>query len=391
VIGRSAGPAARWLLALVAAGWQLGPDSGRAIAQARAAGTVVRVAGRDTIAVGSVPVVLHRIGPAVQGPLDTVGADRRGRFAVRYAPDSGAAFLLSVRYLGIEYFSAPLGSDPARPDTSLVLIVADTSSTTPVRLAERTLLIGSPDESGSRTVIDWLVLENPGELTRAPGDTLRPAWALALPPEGQNVELADVHLSQFSPDALGFRRDSVMVLAPIPPGRKELVLQYRLPRGEPRLTVPGHVNDSVFVLLEEPEARVTRPPLARAGAQAVENRTFYRWAGTLDGASELEILFPSAGVAPGTLLALLVGITLIGFASLAVIRLRSRRLAELPQFSPSPNPEPIAIADSIARLDHRHLDSGGVANAEERSRYEAERARLKAELARALASRPPRS
>ena len=348
-------------------------------AQNRAAGRVVRIAQGDTVAVGPVPVVLHRVSQATQGPLDTVSTDARGRFAVRFQGDTSAVHLLSVRYLGIEYFSQPVSGDPRRPDTALVLVVADTSSTAPIRVAERTLLVGGIDESGSRTVIDWLVLENPGERTRVPADTVRPSWALPLPPQAQNVELADVHVGQFSPDAVVFRRDSALVFAPVSPGRKELVLQYHVPRGERRLVVPAEATDSVFVLLEEPEARVEQPALERTTAQQVENRSFQRWVGRMDRADRLEIAFPSPGPSPRGFLALLLGASALGFAILARVFFRRRSAPA------APPPHPIALADAIARLDERYLDPAGSFTAEEQAWYQAERARLKGALARALA------
>jgi hypothetical protein len=116
-------------------------------AQARAAGRIVRLAGSDTVVAPRVQVVLHRVGPAGQGPLDTVFTDPAGRFGFRFAADTASVFLLSARYAGIEYFSRPVSGDPGRADTSVTLIVADTSSEQPVSVRQRTLLVSRPDES----------------------------------------------------------------------------------------------------------------------------------------------------------------------------------------------------------------------------------------------------
>jgi hypothetical protein len=144
-------------------------------------------------------------------------------------------------------------------------------------------------------VLDWLVLANRGERTRVVPDSQRPTWGAPLPDGVQAVELADLQLSQFSPDAVSFRGDSVLVFAPISPGRKELVLQYRIPGSERRLVAPAAGADSVFVLLEEPDARVERPRLARGADQQMQGRSFTRWAGVLGDDSQIEIRLPARG------------------------------------------------------------------------------------------------
>jgi len=352
-------------------------------AQSRVAGRVMRVVQRDTVPV-SVPVVLHRVGPGRQGPVDTVAADRAGRFGFRFQADTTATYLLSARYAGIQYFSQAVATNPARPDTAVVLIVADTSSTAPVTVRQRMLLVSRPDESASRTVIDWFVLNNASSLTRVSSDSLRPTWGTPIPPDAQSVELADERLSQFSPDALVFRRDSALLLGPISPGEKELLLQYRIPGSLRRFAAPLTPSDSIVVLLEEPSARLIAPPLSRAETQMLEGRTFQRWAGPVGGAAALEVAFPSSPLATEWLLAGLVGAAAFGFGVLTVVLLRRRR-AEAPAF------EPAALVDAAARLDAEYLGRESEVPREEWARYLAERARIKEVLTRALARGPRRS
>jgi len=286
-------------------------------AQTRAAGRIVRLTGNDTIAAPRVQVVLHRVGPAGQGPLDTVFTDPAGRFGFRFAADTASVFLLSARYAGIEYFSRPVSGDPARADTSVTLIVADTSSEQPVTVRQRTLLVSRPDESGTRVVIDWLVLSNRGPLTRVAPDSVRPTWGGPLPEAAQSVEMADSRLSQFAAEAVSFRRDSALIFAPLSPGDKELMLQYRIPGPLRRFVVPASVSESVFVLLEEPGARVAVPPLAVADSQVIEGRAFHRWAGSMGGAGEIEILLAGPRFSQQQLLVLMVAVLGAGFALLA--------------------------------------------------------------------------
>ena len=85
--------------------------------------------------------MLHRIGRDVQGPIDSTLSDSRGAFHFRFSPDTAAIFLLSARFAGIEYFSPPIHTDPALPDTAMVLIVSDTSSSVPVATGSRHIVV----------------------------------------------------------------------------------------------------------------------------------------------------------------------------------------------------------------------------------------------------------
>jgi hypothetical protein len=337
---------------------------------------VVRLAGRDTIAVAGAQVVLHRVGRAAQGPIDTARADSRGRFEFRFGADTTAAYLLSVRHDGIEYFSAPVATNPGRPDTEVVIIVADTSSSAPVSARERTLLISGADETGSRTVVDWIVLQNSGERTRV-ARVRQPSWGALLPPLAQNVQLADAALSQFSAEAVEFRGDSVLVFAPISPGQKELILQYHIPGSVRRFAAPTAAGtDSVFVLLEEPGAEVVTPGFTASATQQMNGRAFRRWTGRVGTRASIETSFPAPAVSRKLFLAALIVVAGLGFLVLARVTLRRRAVA-----APAA-PHPLYLADVIARLDLELLD----ASAEQRERLQAERERLLAELARALAT-----
>lgn len=373
--------ALRILLPLLAAV----PLSGQA--RSRVAGHIARVTGRDTVPVGGVAVVLHRVGRDSQGPVDTVVADRNGRFRFRFVPDSSAAYLLSARYGGIEYFSQPVATNAATPDTGVTVFVADTSSTAPVSVRQRTLLIGAPDAEGSRTVLDWFVLSNAGTLTRIAPDTLHASWGTAIPSDAQNVELADSRLSQFAPDALVFRRDSVLVFAPVSPGDKELMLQYRIPGTVGQFTLPPlAVRDSVFILLEEAAGRVGSPGFAPADSQVIEGRSFHRWAGAPSGVEALDILLPVPWLSTGQTLWLMVGGAGLLFAGFGWLLLRHRgsSRSEAPLY-------PMTFIDAAARLDSQYLGKEADTPPEEWASYLAERARLKESLQRALATGPGRS
>ena len=78
-------------------------------------------------------------------------------------PDTAALLLTSSRHDGIEYFSRPArAAAAARPDTGLVILVADTSSSAPVTLAGRYLMIGRPEQGGRRGALDLHRAAEPG-------------------------------------------------------------------------------------------------------------------------------------------------------------------------------------------------------------------------------------
>jgi hypothetical protein len=350
----------------------------------RVAGRIVRVAAGDTVAVAGTPVVLHRVSRRAQGPLDTVPSGAAGRFGFRLRPDSGATYLVSVRWAGIEYFSAALSAVPGLADTALVIVVADTSSAAPVRVRQRTVLVSAPDETGFRAVLDWFALENTSGLTRVAGDTTRAVWAAPLPPGAEGAALADSRLSEFSPDAVLFERDTVSVWAPLSPGARELLLQYRLPPDLTTLRVPmGEGADSVQVFLEETSARIRTGGLTAGQTQTIEQRSFRLWAGRGGAGTEIDIRFSKPVLTPGQTVALLVVAATSAFVVLAILMVRRGGAA--------PAPAPLSLADRIARLDLQYAGREGDVPAEEWRRYQESRAALRAELARALAGRPRRS
>ena len=135
----------------------------------------------DSTPVPGSRVVLHQVGRTRQGPLDSTRTDRGGRFRFVFRPDTSALYLLSVRHAGIEYFSSPVHTNLGRPDTTIRVIVYDTSSTAPVSLEARHLVLTRPGEDGSRTVLDLIVLLNSGQRTRVAPDSAGASWGGLLP------------------------------------------------------------------------------------------------------------------------------------------------------------------------------------------------------------------
>ncbi|MGE0441056.1 MAG: hypothetical protein AB7L66_14980 [Gemmatimonadales bacterium] len=287
----------------------------------RAAGQILRPGAGGQSPVGGIRVVLHRVGLLQQGPVDTVETDAQGRFRFRFALDTAASYLVSANYAGIEYFSQPLSRDPARPDTAVQVVVFDTSSTAPVALRNRTIVIGSPDPLGTRTVIDWLAIENRGRVTRVEEDSLDPTWSAPLPPEARNPVLGDAAISRISPDALIFRNDSVGLIAPVSPGAKEILLQYEITADSRQLTLETAGADSAEVFLEERTARVPTTGWVTRDSQLFEGRSFLRVERGAGADGRLVVRFPRTTPARWMLPLLVAGTALL-LAALAWWRLR---------------------------------------------------------------------
>ncbi|HUF35214.1 MAG TPA: hypothetical protein VMN37_04645 [Gemmatimonadales bacterium] len=372
------------LAAFAACALALPVDAG---AQAAAAGRVVRPGASDTTPVAGVRVVLHRIGADAQGPIDSLVSGQGGRFRFRFSPDTGAIYLLSARYRGIEYFSQPVSAGAARPDTGLSLLVHDTSSSAPVRLGARHVIIPRAGDDGTRDALDLVILRNESHLARVAPDSVGASWAMPLPPGSEGLEVGE---SDVSSETVSRRGDSLYLGAPIGPGEKQLSLQYHLPPGMSVVAVPvGATGGPVNVLVEEPGASVTGPGIAPADSQVVLGRLFRRWSGEVPAGGLIRVRLPGPGEDSTLVLGLLVaGVALgLGVAAWQIGRRRATpRAAPFVPGQAEPADEREALLSRIARLDATYAGREGEVRAEEWQGYLEQRARLKAALESALAA-----
>lgn len=356
-------------------------------AQARVSGTVARLSARDTVPVAGARVVLHRLTAAEQGPVDSTLSDAEGRFEFRVKPDTSALLLTSSRFDGIEYFSRPARATVQRPDTGLVVLVADTSSSAPVVLGGRYLMIGRPEQGGRRGALDLIVLQNRGDMTRVARDSSVPVFSMPMPAGIQDFTPGQ---SEFSAAAVGFTGDSLTISAPLSPGDRQLMVTYTFPRGVKDVRVPfATASDSVVLLLEEPDARVLTPGFVARDSQVIETRTYHRWAGAVPAGGSVEVRFqvPGEGGRSATLaLAALLAVGLVA-GGIVLVRRRSGTSAAVPE--PVPSRDPAGLIDALARLDARYAGREGEVGAAEWSQYAAQRRELKAALELAIATRPP--
>jgi hypothetical protein len=345
-----------------------------------AAAQTVRASGRvltaDSIPARGVRVLLHRVGRDSQGPIDSTRSDGRGGFQFTFRPDTSAFYLLSAEHAGIEYFSPPVSTNPQRPDTGVRVVLFDTSSTTPISLVARHLVITRPGQDGSRGVLDLMVLRNDSRLTRTTSDTTRPTWSAPLPPGTIGLDVAE---SDFSREAVARRGDSVIVVAPFAPGEKQLTVQYLIPSGRDVVELPfARSGAAINILAEEKDVQVTGRGVALADSQVLQGRSFRRWTGVAPGDGVVRIVLPGTWRTPTWLLAALVGTLalILAGAGWRLLAVRSVR----------PTPRTGELIDAIAALDVRYAGREGETPVDEWNSYLGERARMKAQLEASLAA-----
>jgi hypothetical protein len=304
--------------------------------------------------------------------VDSAVTGPDGRFRFTLARDTTALHLLSARHDGIEYFSTPLDNRPAGGDEGVTLVVHDTSSSAPVGVSARHIVIPRAGEDGTREVLDLVLLANAGTETRVAPDSLGASWTGLLPPRSEGLELGE---SDVSPDAVTRRGDSAIVSAPIAPGEKQLALQYHLPAGRQEIEIPvGPQPVGLNLLLEEPGATVTAPGLALADSQLLEGRSFRRWTGDLPANSTVRVTLPGAGPDTTPILAAMVAVL-----TLALLAAAWRMLPRAPAVSTD------RLIGDLAMLDTRYQGREAETTPEEWARYLERRGKLKAELGAALA------
>lgn len=341
-----------------------------------AAGRVVRVSGRDTLPVPGALVILHRVSPDAQGAIDSVRADAAGRFEFRFTADSVGSYLVSARWLAIEYFAPPLLA--GGNDRAIRLLVADTSSVTPVAVTARHVVVSGPAPDGTRTVVDLLVLANTGVMTRVGRDSAAPSWRFLLPPFAANLRVAD---SDFAATAFDQHGDTLLLFAPIPPGERQLFLDYQVTPGTRRLLIPIDAPLAAVNILAEEVLRIR--DATEQSDTTVNGRRFHRWTRSFQRAGALELSLPGSSTAPWTLPALIgvVGSMLVVVTVVALRRRGDRTTA--PAFASTPAHADALLAAVVA-LDARFHGGPNGSTPAAWADYVAERARLKSELDRVL-------
>jgi hypothetical protein len=278
-------------------------------------------------------VVLHHIRTAgASGPIDSVRTGPQGRYSFTGIPsDTAAVYVASSRYEGIAYFSEPTSPRAGGAATLQPIVVYDTTSRgPPVRVQRRLVTIARPKPDGTRAVLEFIALENPGRATRVAPDSLHPNWAGAVPHEGIQFQVGQ---GDVSADAIELRDDSVLVFGPIPPGDpKQLAYSYVLPATTRHLTIPiDQPIGELELLLEDTTTAVTAPDLETLGVDVIEQRHFagYR-THDLKPAATVALTFPQGGFEIQGLLPYTIALLALALVAGLVVALKRSPLAPGP-------------------------------------------------------------
>jgi hypothetical protein len=253
---------------------------------------VVRVAGTDTVAVAGARVVLHRVTVRNPGPVDSASSDARGSFHFSLIPDTGAVYLVSARWAGIQYFGTPVALRPGSSPGIVTLVVADTSSQAPVQLAARHLIVSPVDADGMRDVVDLMVLENRGSITRVGSDSLHATWRILLPHFAVNIHGGN---SGFSLESLVLSGDAIALFAAIPPGSHDIEIDYQIPPNSRRFEVPVGEDVPASNIISEDRAMVVQGPYIRSDT-VIERKAYVRWQGRMVAGEPVVLQFGYRGV-----------------------------------------------------------------------------------------------
>ena len=338
----------------------------------RVQGSVVRMDATDSLPVAGVWASLHEITALGGQVVDSQRTRVSGMFTIASPRgDTLASYLISVEHHGIAYFSEPFRNDDVPSPT---LLVYDTSSVANlVTFGERHVIIQGLEDDGTRRVIELFVLRNESTSTRVAPDTSNPVWQTALPAGVLDFEVGSADVSA---DAIYLRGDTVAIAAPIPPGERQILVTYLIPRNTKEVSVPldqpiRHLN----VLVSDSSATVGPAVLQFRGWETIEAVPYQRY-GVEDLLAGGALVVTVSDLPLSSDLVLWVMIPLVALAMFTTAMLWRRRGASVP--APVAD-DPEALGAQIAALD-RAKDSM------DPEAYAAERAALKQRLVDMLAN-----
>jgi len=271
-------------------------------------------------------------------------------------------------------------------DDAQITVFDTTSGPVPIHVVGHHVIVGSPDGQGNREAVEVFELQNDSSVTRVSGGRDRPVWTTPLPRGAVNPKINPT--GDISPNAVSFVGGRVRLFAPISPGARQLSYAYQLPRDALPLSVALDEPTGVLeVLTEESRATVTGGNLTEVAPTSTGGRTFRRFlAQNIPAQAIVRIDVPFA-LGESRLRWFAVVGAVCGLAMLGSIAVALRRRRVVAGGAP-PLPqrrEADDLLQAIATLDAA-FERNGEPTADDRARYDADRAQLKARLAAALAA-----
>ena len=348
-------------------------------------GRVLRPGGDSGLAVANTRVTLHRVGRDAAAPLDSLLTDAAGRYTFRYrhSGDSTALYFVSALRGGVAYFTAPLRDWRVEGDAATVLVFDTTSARLPIRVRGRHLVVGSPDSAGMRRFVEVYEISNDSIVTRISAATSG-TFDARLPAGATDVAAGD---GEVSADAMQTSGERVRIIAPIAPGIKQFSFSYKVPARVTAVTLPADDSTMVLeVLLEETEGTAAGAGLKAVANAASGGRSFRRYLAQDVGAATIALTLPATARVTASL-RLAIAVTVAGAVLLIGFARAFKRRGSTPGVLSAQGAESVAelerlvtdLDDAFARI--------AAPNADQRADHFQARARLKARLAAAVASR----
>ena len=364
------------------------PGAAGAAETRRVDGVVMHGEAKGPRPISGVRVVLHRVGSDRAGPLDSAVTDARGRYRFHFSTSGShdAIYFVSASYDGIAYFSVPLRERETTGDDAQITVFDTTSGPVPIHPVGHHVIVGSPDGKGDREAVEVFELQNDSSVTRVSGGRAQPVWTTTLPRGAANPKINPS--GDISPNAVSFADGRVRLFAPISPGARQLSYAYQLSHDALPLSITLDAPTGVLeVLTEEPRATVTGANLTEVAPTSTGGRTFRRFlAQNVPAQSVVRIDVPFAlgesRVRWFVAVAVVCGLAMLGAIAVAQ---RRRRVVTVGATRSMPRRESEDLLQAIAMLD-ASFERAADPTADDRARYEGDRARLKARLAAALAA-----
>lgn len=354
-------------------------------------------------------VVLHRVSPAVSGPLDSVRTDPRGGYAFRYRPDTvaNALYFATVSHAGLAYMTPPLREAVVEGEAADIAVFDTTSAAVPITVRGRHVIVRA-DSGGRREVQEVYEITNDSTVaavaaTGASGSV----WSVPLPAGVSDFRVrGGIEMADDGMVAVGGR---AVLVAPLPPGLKQLAFRYSVPAETETLSFAvEHATDLLEVLLAESSASASAPGLRMVDSVATDEGRFRRYLAqnVRPGASLAVVLAAGAGRSGVQRTLPLVFALLGGAGALALVASRRRagrerlvrplpgtgraaRPSAQPAVEPSgaPPAERERLLGALAALDDAFAARPQPTEVD-RATYERERAVLKARLGALLTGSP---
>jgi len=350
------------------------------------AGRALRMTlGGDSVPFAGAWIVGHHVDAERQGPVDSVRSDAGGRFRIVVRrPDTAGVYVVSTRYRDIGYFGVPVPAADRAGAAAVTLVVYDTSAQGPaLTVLLRHVVLTSPEADGSHRVLDIFQVHNPGTTTRVAPDTNQATWRTRLPAGIADFVLGE---SDISPAAVRRIGDELLVDAPFPPGDKQVLVTYTLPRDAREVRIPlDQATARLDILVEDGTTSAAGPGVQAGPPLEIQGRRFRRFGAERVAAGTQVTLrlrpVTDAGRRFAWLIVVAAGLAL-GAGVFLVLRRRGTTPAAAP---PAAAERPDALAARIAALDERFDGRQAETAPEEWRRYTAQRAELKERLRAALA------